>query len=59
MEKSISNRKLYTKSLCKSSISNRNVYGKGLYLNDESIRKVYISPKSLYGKYIYYRKVYI
>ena len=59
MEKSISNRKVYPKSLCKSSISNRNVYGKGLYLNDESIRKVYISPKGLYEKYIYYRKVYI
>ena len=41
-EKSISNRKVYTKSLYEKSISKRKVYTKSLYLTEKSIRKVYI-----------------
>ena len=35
------------------SISNRKVYKKSPYLTEKSIRKVNISPKSLYEMYIY------
>ena len=67
---SISNRKVYTESLYEMSISNGKHYTKCLYLIEKSIRKlytkivyensvrkVYIQPKSLYGKSISNRKV--
>ena len=44
-EKSISNRKFYTKRLYEKSISKRKFYTKSLYLTEKAICKVYIKPK--------------